>query len=41
MPKSMYKSGNKPNKTFKTCSRCPNPKACKAAGQCLAKRMGG
>lgn len=39
--KSMMKGNKKMGKKFTPCSRCPNPKACTAAGQCLAKRMGG
>ena len=34
--KSMAKS----KKAFTPCSRCPNPKSCAAAGQCLAEAIG-
>lgn len=32
---------NRKNKEFMPCSRCPNPKACMAAGKCLAESFGG
>lgn len=31
----------KKSKDFTPCSRCPNPKACMAAGKCLAESFGG
>lgn len=42
---AMYKNAGKKMmkgkaKEFVPCSRCPNPKACKAAGMCLAKALG-
>lgn len=33
------KKGSK--KEFTPCSRCPNPKACMAAGRCLAESLNG
>jgi len=41
MAKMMKKAPAKKmaKKDFTPCSRCPNPRACTAAGQCLAKAM--
>jgi len=39
--KKTMKSKAKMGKKFTPCSRCPNPRSCTAAGECLAKRMGG
>ena len=42
---AMYKNAgkktmkSKAKKDFTPCSRCPNHKACTAAGMCLAKAM--
>lgn len=41
MAKKMKVKVEKKAKDFMPCSRCPNPKACTAAGRCLAESFSG